>query len=180
LSLIGDAPWNVTGFWGYLANGWQMAPIFQFQTGLPYSLVTSGTPSLPACPSLAGLPCNNGGALTGIGSSVNGSGGATRLFETGRNTYRYPSTYVVDLSVSKNFKITERYNLQVLAQAFNLFNHLNVTGIQNTGYIITSGTISGKTVPVLNYNVPFSNINNANSNFAYSTRQLQLGAKFSF
>ena len=55
-----------------------------------------------------------------------------------------------------------------------------MTGIQNTGYIIQSGTIAGKTVPVLNFNVPFSNIKNANSNFAYSTRQLQLGAKFSF
>ena len=181
LSLIGDAPWTVKGWEGWLANGWQIAPIFQFQTGLPYSLLTSGTPTLPACSTtIAGLPCNNGSSVTGIGSSVNGSGGAARLFETGRDTYRYPSTYVVDLSVSKNFKITERYNLQVLGQAFNLFNHLNVTGIQNTGYIIQSGTISGKTVPVLNYNVPFSNINNANSNFAYSTRQLQLGAKFSF
>jgi hypothetical protein len=135
---------------------------------------------LPACSTtFAGFPCNNGSSLTGIGSSVNGSGGANRLFETGQNTYRYPSTYVVDLSVSKNFKITERYNQQVLAQGFNIFNHLNVTGIQNTGYIIQSGSIAGKTVSVLNFNVPFSNINNANSN-SYSTRQLQLGAKFSF
>jgi Carboxypeptidase regulatory-like domain/TonB dependent receptor len=186
LSLIGDTPWNVKGWAAWLANGWQIAPILQFQTGLPYSLVTSGTPTLPACSTtFAGFTCNNGSSVTGIGSSVNGSGGATRLLETGQNTYRYPSTYVVDLSVSKNFQLKERYSLQILAQAFNLFNHLNVTSILNTGYVIQSSSIAGKTVPVLNFNstlstAPFGYISNANSNFAYSTRQLQLGAKFSF
>jgi hypothetical protein len=62
--------------------------------------------------------------------------GATRLVETGRNNYRYPNTYVLDLRLSKNFKLMERVNLQVLGEAFNLANHVNVTGINNTGYII--------------------------------------------
>jgi hypothetical protein len=53
---------------------------------------------------------------------------------------------------------------------------VNVTGIQSTGYII-GGT---STAPTLTYNAPFGTINNANSNFAYSTRQIQIGAKVSF
>ena len=162
LNLIYQFPWDVKGFWGYLANGWQVSPIFQAQTGLPYSLLTSGTPSL------------NG--VSGIGSSINGSGGANRLFETGRDTFRYPSTAVFDLSVNKNFKITERYNLQILGQAFNLANRVNVTGINNTGYII--GTTAG--VPTLTFNKPFGTVSNANSNYAYSSRQIQIGAKFNF
>ena len=155
---VGYAWWNVKGPLGYLANGWELAPIFQAQTGLPYSLVTSGS------------------APGGASGSINGSGGATRLLQTGRNAYRYPNTYVVDLRLSKNFKFAERYNLQVLGEVFNLANHVNVTGINNTGYIIGGTTAA----PTLTYNSPFGTVNNANSNFVYSTRQIQIGAKFSF
>jgi outer membrane receptor protein involved in Fe transport len=153
-----DSPWKVKGFAGYLANGWQLAPIFQAQTGLPYSLLTSGTPT------------------GGLGSSINGSGGAARLLEVGRNTFRYPNTYVIDMRLSKSFQLAERFNLQFLAEAFNLANHRNVTGINNTGYII--GSVAG--VSTLTYNSPFGTVNNANSNFAYSTRQIQIGAKLRF
>ena len=158
LSAVLDAPWHVGGWAGYLANGWQLAPIYQAQSGLPYSLLTSGTPT------------------GGLGSSINGSGGANRILETGRNAYRYPRTQVVDLRLSKTIKFKERYQLQLLGEAFNLANHVNVTGIQNTGYII--GSTAG--VPTLTYNSPFGTVNNANSNFAYSTRNIQIGAKFNF
>jgi hypothetical protein len=158
LSGVLDAPWHVGGWAGYLANGWQLAPIYQAQSGLPYSLITAGTPT---------------GAL---GSSINGSGGANRIFETGRNAYRYPRTQVVDLRLSKAFKFRENYQLEVLGESFNLANHVNVTGINNTGYII--GSVAG--VPTLSYNAPFGTVNNANSNFAYSTRYIQIGAKFTF
>jgi len=158
VNAVMDSWWNVKGWVGYLANGWELAPIFQAQTGLPYSLATSGS------------------APGGASGSINGSGGATRLLETGRNTYRYPNTYVFDLRLSKNIKLAERVNLQVLAEGFNLANNLNVTGINSTGYII-GGT---STAPTLTYNSPFGTVTNVNSNFAYSTRQLQIGAKLSF
>ena len=158
LNAVADSWWNVKGWAGYLANGWELAPIFQAQTGLPYSLVTSGS------------------APGGASGSINGSGGATRLFEVGRNTYRYPNTYVFDLRLSKSIKIAERVNLQVLGEAFNLANHLNTTAINNTGYIIGGTT----TAPTLTYNGPFGTRTNANSNFVYSTRQIQIGAKLSF
>jgi len=83
-SAVIDSWWNVKGWAGYLANGWELAPIFAAQTGLPYSLITSGS------------------APGGASGAINGSGGATRLFETGRNTYRYPNTYVLVLRLSKN------------------------------------------------------------------------------
>ena len=158
LNAVLDSPWNVKGWAGWLANGWQLAPIYQAQSGLPYSLLTSGTPT------------------GGLGSSINGSGGANRILETGRNTYRYPRTQVIDLRLSKTVKLRERYQLQLLGEAFNLANHVNVTGINNTGYLV--GSTNG--VPTLTYNSPFGTVTNANSNFAYSTRYLQIGAKFTF
>ncbi len=103
-------------------------------------------------------------------------GGANRLQEVGRNTYRYPNTYVVDMRLATIFQLGERFNLQFLAEGFNLANHRNVTGIANTGYII--GSVAG--VPTLTYNSPFGTVNNANSNFAHSTRQIQIGAKLRF
>jgi outer membrane receptor protein involved in Fe transport len=174
ISAVYDLPWKVQGWAGYLVNGWEFAPIYQAQSGLPYSLTTSGTPSCPA-----GLnPCGLGSskAISGIGSGINGSGGASRIFETGRNAYRYPRTQVVDLRISKSIPIKERYQLQILGEAFNLANHVNVTGVQTLGYAI--GTTAG--VPTLTYNAPFQATTSANSNFAYSTRNIQIGAKFTF
>ena len=37
VSGVFDAPWKVKGLAGYLANGWELAPIYQAQSGLPYS-----------------------------------------------------------------------------------------------------------------------------------------------
>ena len=98
LHAVVDSWWKVKNWVGYLSNGWELAPIFQAQTGLPYSLVTSGS------------------APGGISGAINGSGGATRIFETGRNPYRYPNTYVLDLRLSKSIKLAERVNLQVLVR----------------------------------------------------------------
>ena len=158
LNAVLYSPWKVEGWAGYLANGWELAPIFQAQTGLPYSLATSGS------------------APGGASGAINGSGGATRLLETGRNTYRYPNTYVLDLRLAKNIKIKEYANLQILGEMFNVANSINVTAANTTGYIIGGTT----TAPTLTFNAPFGTVTNANSNFVYSMRQIQIGAKLSF
>jgi hypothetical protein len=43
----------------------------------------------------------------------------------GRNTYRVPNFYSLNLGVYKTFKLTERMNLQFRSEAYNLFNHSN-------------------------------------------------------
>jgi hypothetical protein len=43
----------------------------------------------------------------------------------GRNTYRTPNNYNVNLGVYKTFKLTERMGLQFRAESYNLFNHSN-------------------------------------------------------
>jgi hypothetical protein len=43
----------------------------------------------------------------------------------GRNTYRTPNNYSLNMGVYKNFKLTERMALQFRAEAYNLFNHSN-------------------------------------------------------
>ena len=156
------APWKLGGWKGYLGNGWELAPIFQVQNGLPFSLTTSGGP-----------PSGTGALLTG---SINGSGGRNQLPNLQRNTFRFPGTQVIDMRVSKHFAFKDRYSVELLGEAFNLFNHNNVTGINTLGYR-TGGTAAA---PVLNFNSTFNQVTNANSNFAYSQRQVQLGVRFVF
>ncbi|HZU41723.1 MAG TPA: carboxypeptidase regulatory-like domain-containing protein [Terriglobales bacterium] len=171
LSAVIESPWKANGALGYFVNGWLLAPIYQAQSGLPYSLTTSGS------------------APGGLSGGVNGSGGRAGIDVVGRNTFRFPRTQIVDLRLSKKFVFAERFGIEVLGEGFNLFNHVNVTGINTTGYIIsTSGTTttsSGSVTcssasPCLNFNAPFGSVTNANSNFAYSSRQVQIGVRFTF
>ena len=168
LTAILGTPWKKEGALGYLVNGWQLAPMYQAQSGLPYSLVTSG--SAP-------------GAVSG---GINGSGGRSGIDVIGRNTFRMPRTQVVDLRLSKKFNFTERFGAEVIGQAYNLFNHVNATSANNTGYIISSNTaacgngVGANPDPCLNFNAPFGSITNANSTFAYSSRQVEIGFRFLF
>jgi hypothetical protein len=162
LNAVATAPWKLEGWKGYLGNGWEIAPIVQIQNGLPYSLTTSGGP-----------PSGTNALLTG---SINGSGGRNNLPNMQRNTFRFPNTEVIDMRLSKSFQFKDRYTVELLGEAFNLFNHQNVTSVNTLGYR-TGGTAAA---PVLNFNSTFSQITNSNSNFAYSPRQVQLGARFVF
>ncbi|MGA2961639.1 MAG: carboxypeptidase regulatory-like domain-containing protein [Candidatus Korobacteraceae bacterium] len=45
---------------------------------------------------------------------------------TGRNAFRGPGAWNVDLSAAKNFAVTERVKAEFRAEAFNVFNHHNM------------------------------------------------------
>jgi hypothetical protein len=176
-NMVLQAPWHVKGPMGYLANGWQMAPIFQAQTGLDYSREASGT-----APGAA----SGGGGFNGS----NGSYNSPSFLMEARNTFTMPGTQNLDLRLSKTIPIKEKVNLELLGEAFNLFNHFNATGVNFTAYsVTTSGTIADTTgatqncssaTPCLGYNTAFGTITSANSNFIFSTRQIQIGLKLKF
>src|ERR1051326_3645459 len=122
-----------------------------------------------------------------------------RIDTIGRNTFRFPSTYVQDLRLSKTIKVQERYSVELLADVFNLANHTNVTGVNTLGYSVRTGAVDligggtqtcSSAAPCLEFNTsgkapttgtPFTPQlgvpNSANSNFTYSPRQLQLGVR---
>jgi Carboxypeptidase regulatory-like domain len=177
VSAIGESPWHVGGPLGYLTNDWQLSPIIAAQNGLPYSLVTSGNPP--------NLTTSSTDPVTGnittitykpLGGGVNGSNGRKGIDVIGRNTFRMPRTVNVDLRLSKRVRLGDRYSFEALGEAFNLFNHQNVTGVNNTGYFV-GGTA---TAPTLSFNSPFGSVTNSNSNFAYTSRQIQIGFRFFF
>jgi hypothetical protein len=69
------------------------------------------------------------------GSDVNHDGNALsdRVGVLGRNTYRGDGMANFDIRLSRRFRLTERARLEAIAEAFNLFNTLNVTDL-NTVY----------------------------------------------
>lgn len=167
---VAEVPWKLEGWKGALANGWELAPLFQVQSGLPYSITTS---------TATGAPPNGTGAL--LTGTINGSGGRNGLPIVQRNAFRMPNTQVMDLRASKHFTFHDRYGVELIGETFNLFNHLNATSVNTLGYT-TGGTSAA---PTLNFNAgtgtsAFGAMTNANSNFAYSTRQVQLAARFTF
>jgi len=183
VSAIGESPWHVGGAFGYLLNDWQLSPIYSAQSGLPYSLVTAGTPPTFSTTNLDPVT-DNTTTITykALGSSINGSNGRKGIDVIGRNTFQMKRTINMDLRLSKRVKFGEHYSVEAMGEAFNIFNHQNVTGVNNTGYIIGSTTdpVTHVVIPKLTFNSTFGSVNNSNSNFAYTSRQLQLGFRFLF
>ena len=128
---LGDAP----GFVNHLLGGWSLNTIYTAMTGEPFqvnsnqrtnnsahvsrALVTDPTvrARLQSLPNVTGpvvFENQNGFAIPPPGS--NGSG---------RNIFRGPGYWNVDLGIVKTFSITERVRFQFRTEMFNAFNHPN-------------------------------------------------------
>ena len=82
----------------------------------------------------------------------------------GRNTFVGPKYFDMDMSLFKNFKITERVNFQFRVETFNLLNHTNfaLPGANGAGHNRITDPAFGTAGTVFN------------------PRQMQFGAKISF
>lgn len=160
-------------------NGFTIAPIVQISSGRPNSALVSG--NAPACTNAA--IC--GGVLTtAVSTGIFGAGGANRFPIFDRNSFRFPKTVNVDLRVSRRFRFTETMNLEILGEAFNLFNHVNVTNRGTRLYSISTaaaGNAQGLPVgtPILTFDPTFTVPNEA-GNTVFRERQIQIGARFEF
>src|SRR2546430_2170366 len=56
----------------------------------------------------------------------------------GRDTFYLPRTVSLDPRIAKNIQFTERLRLQLIGEAFNVFNHTNINGVSRTQYAFTS------------------------------------------
>jgi outer membrane receptor protein involved in Fe transport len=141
-------------------GGWNISSIVTIQSGSPFTIFdctnASATTCIRAQGALIGKSRKNvqTGAnsfnyinLTGVPATtfVDVSGGT----EVGpfpanmqrRNSYRGPGQWNVDASVFKIFNLTERYKLQIRADAFNVFNHANLV-INGSSADVTNGFVS--------------------------------------
>ncbi|HEX8706618.1 MAG TPA: carboxypeptidase regulatory-like domain-containing protein [Pyrinomonadaceae bacterium] len=150
---------DANSFSNYLLNGWSIAPIFVYYSGAPYSATVSG-------------------------SALNGSNGSNQFTQLPRNSFRLPSIKNMDLRISKRFKFTERYNLELLAEGFNIFNRTQVFGQSATLYTPSTNcaAINGTTSNNPNglcFTPAFGSTTTTDSN-KYRERQIQFAARFHF
>jgi len=151
-----------------LANGFTISPLINISSGAPYTGLLSGTaPSVVV------------GATTfrAISSGVLGAGGSNRLPNLPPNAFQMPRTANVDLRLEKAFRLREKISFILTGDAFNAFNHNNITAVNTTMYAISGSTLqfqdgaSGRSL----FGLPTQS-----SNSILAQRQIQIGARLNF
>lgn len=148
-------PWysKQEGFVGHVLGGYELSGILTVNSGLPLTIFGSRNWGDPAASgmNIGGAP-NNGRVSTPRPDQISdpNSGGAqswdqwfnpaafvpATTAELGgserRGAVNGPGLWRFDMSVMKNFKITEGFNFQFRAEAFNIFNHTNFSTVGTT------------------------------------------------
>jgi Carboxypeptidase regulatory-like domain/TonB-dependent Receptor Plug Domain len=128
--------------------------------GQPNPAIITGTNPANGLPCGPANACNNP-APTGFGNLK-------------RNTYRGPNYFNTDLSLRKNFRVTERLALQLGANAYNVLNHPNFQVPGNgTNFGSAFGTITSTVSPPT---TPYGSF----AGSLADARIIQLIAKFTF
>jgi len=165
ISPIWQTPWykNGSGWQREALGGWTVTSVFTARTGIPFSIYDLSydlydysaprlTPATPVTQFHTGTPVPVVGSPNQfVGLTVPAPAdigplnptlgisdfGPYPADMTGRNVFRGPGAWNDDLSISKMFKLTERFNLEFRAEAFNVFNHHNF--YVNPGFDYYSG-----------------------------------------
>jgi hypothetical protein len=145
-----------------LLGGWQTSSIVQVRSGLPVNVqLVSGFFGIPIRPDyVSGQPVllpNSSWPFSSynidafaVEPNYDGSWG-TVTETVGRNAVRGPGFAQWDLSMMKNFALTERLKLQFRADLFNLLNHPNF--YQPDGGICTTVQPATSTMPAGCYTI---------------------------
>jgi len=125
---------TLSGIWE-LPLGLQLSPILQFGSARPYEITNSantlntggGTQNAVVVPTSD--PTNYlafSGDNTGAQNCFYGINGVAQACTIAKyDPLRGDPFFELDMRLAKNFKFRERYNLQIVAQAFNLTNRAN-------------------------------------------------------
>jgi TonB dependent receptor len=157
-----------------LVNGYTISPLVIASSGAPFTSTISGN-----APNPAGFV-----GITG-GSGVLADGGTNRVPWLAPNSFQMPRTANVDLRLQKALTLHESWKLTLSGDAFNLFNHNNVTAVNNTMFTVCapnsfcSALGATPTSPTLAFNPRFG-VPTQSSNSLIAQRQIQVGVKLDF
>jgi hypothetical protein len=176
-SLVYTPHVDVKGVANQIVNGWYLSTITTAATGQPVFATISGFPS--------------GGVDYGVtGGEVTNTGGSTggRPPQFGRNVFIGPGVVNVDLRIMRQFTMRERFHLQLIGEAFNIFNHTNISSVNGTAFnfsavgsgactaSLAAGT-SGCIIPNAAFLAPTGS---TSTNGLVAARQLQMSLKLTF
>jgi outer membrane receptor protein involved in Fe transport len=158
----------------HLANGYTISPLINISSGAPFTPLIQGN-----APNPAGFT-----AFTG-GTGVLADGGTNRVPWLAPNSFQMPRTADVDLRLEKAFIIHEAWKLTLSGDAFNLFNHNNVTAVDTQMFTICaagaacSALGSKPTTNALVFN-PHFGVPTTSSDTLIAQRQIQVGIRLDF
>ena len=136
-------------FMRHLVNGWSISPIIKIRSGLPFS-ITNGNVD-------ANLDGNTNDRAQLVGNPRISNPTAAQWFNTAaflqnkvvtgvatdgnspRNLLDGPGYWVVDLALSRDFRLSERFRLRFRVDGTNFFNHVN---LGQPGNSVPSGATS--------------------------------------
>ncbi len=109
-----------------------------------------------------------------VGADINNDGNVRndRVPFVGRNTIFGPAFYQVDLRLTKAFRPSERTRIELIAEAFNLFNRTNITGINTNKFLLVNGVLT----PNRSFLAPTTSSGSSRG----ANRQFQLALQFEF
>jgi hypothetical protein len=155
-----DSPWK-----NPILSGFQLAPIFAYNSGHPFNLLAGG--------------------------EVNGNNHTTneRPLGAGRDTGLGPDYTNVDMRLSWRHKVSEKAKVQFTAEFFNIANHTNYASVNNevnplfgigAPCPIAGTCATGNTTFDVHGRAAFSPSQPLGFTSAFPKRQIQLGLRFTF
>jgi len=154
---------NMNGFGNAALGGWELSGIYRANSGSPFNPVLSidnsrttnrrDRPNLAGNPNLANPTPQKWWDAAAFVTPAAGSFGTA-----GRNILIGPGVSLWDFSLQKNFRVTERQQLQFRFDLFNFLNHPNYNTPVNTANAANFGAITT----------------------AQDSRQMQLGLRYQF
>lgn len=139
-----------------VVGGWSVSPLLTLHTGFPLALYTNA--SDPTNTGSRGLrpDCNGTNTVWGRRNATAAQGGGFAWFDPSNYSdptttfgtcapqlggLRGPGYYNWDISLQKNFQLTERFKLQFRSEFLNAFNRVNLAVPNTTVATTTTGVI---------------------------------------
>ncbi|MDP9170306.1 MAG: TonB-dependent receptor, partial [Acidobacteriota bacterium] len=138
---------NTAGWLGKVLGGWSLNPLYTARSGQPFSIFDSSRQTLdlnlPRAAFVGNVPAGRNSFVRGTTpntfhiltflpaqiarvSNTLTPNSAWPANMSHRNAFRGPGWWDLDLGISRDTRITERFSLQIRAEAFNLLNHANL------------------------------------------------------
>jgi hypothetical protein len=145
----------------YLVNGWEL------------STITTMASSKPATPTVSVSGTTQFAGKVMPNASLNGSGGWSRVPFLPVGSLDIDRIFRVDGRLVRNIPVNERVKLNLMFEAFNMFNTMYNTGISTTMYSVSGGVMT-----------PYSTVGTGNASQGFpdgtNARRMQVGLRATF
>jgi len=183
VSGVAQSPKFANAWKNRLLSNWQIAPLIRAVSGSPYT-VTSGVDNsrtglgndrpvqVLQNPYATNNNCSPAPCYLWTNAAAFQQNPVGTYGNVGRNALRGPGGFFLNTSISRIFKLNERFNLEARGEAFNILNHTNFVGaISPAGTGTSFSTINTN----LNTTASFGKIASA-----FDPRIIQLALKLHF